>query len=382
MALPVENIPFELTSAEAHAEEIIFEIVGLTERLTDLNIGGVARSMIEALAIQLEKLDAKMFYGLERGIPTEAYTAFGFSILPATKATGTVTFIREAGSSGDIAIPKGSVVVAPATDLSPQARFLTLQDKLLIDGSNDIDIPVVAQIAGTVNNVSAGRVSKLNTPITNIASVFNSAAIKNGAEAETEEERQVRFRKFVVNLARSPLAGIEVGATGAQIFDIDGTLIERVVKVVAFEPENTVGRVQVYIDSGGGSASGDLVALAQKLVDGYKDQSGALIPGYKAAGIVVFVAAIVSVPVPVTVAVELSDGYNFTDVKEAVQNAVEDFFLALDPGGELIWVDIVSTVASVPGVKDLKFTTPTANLNADRSERLLAGTVVITESKF
>src|SRR5215831_18979847 len=101
------EIPFEVSTAEEHSEEMIFDVVGLSPALTDLNTGGVARTIIEAMAIQLEALDSKMFFGLQRGIPVELYTAFNFPERAAIKATGTVTFRRANNYTQEITIPAG-----------------------------------------------------------------------------------------------------------------------------------------------------------------------------------------------------------------------------------------------------------------------------------
>jgi uncharacterized phage protein gp47/JayE len=373
------EIPFEVTSARSHADQIIFDTVGLSILLTDLNQGGILRSLAESVAIQLENLDSKVFFGIQRAIPTILYTAFGFPRLAPVKATGTVTFNRVVNSIPAISIPKDTVVIAPALDTVSEARFVTLVDATIAQGKNSIDVPVAAELPGTESNVSAGRIVMLSAPIGNVGSVINYAAIKNGADEETEEKREIRFRKYVLNLARSPLAGIEVGATLAQVLDINGFVQERVDRAIAVEPPNTLGRVALYIDNGGGAASSTLVTEAQKIIDGYKTLDGVRVPGYKAAGIVVEVSAVQSVAVAVTAAIEIDSGYSFSLVAADVQNAIEDFFLNLGPGDELILVDLLTVIATVPGVRDLTMATPSSNQNVASSQRLLAGTVTLSQ---
>jgi len=374
------EIPFEVTPAEDHAEQLIFDMVGLSTILTDLNAGGVARTVLEALAIQLEALDSKMFFGLQRAIPTELYAAFNFPLLGAVKSTGAVTFSRKANTgTAAVAIPAGTIVTAPAVGTAPEVSFVTLAAATLPAGKQIVDVGVSASVAGTAGNISAGRVNAISGQIAGIGGVYNYTAIKNGADVETAEARAVRFRVYIQNLARSPLAGLEAGALTAQILDNQGALQEIVRWAKAIEPDNTLGRVAVYIDNGGGTASAELIALAQRNINGYTTVDGQSVPGYKAAGIVVTVSAIEAVSVAVTAQIEIADGYDFATVALAVQDAIENFFLVLPAGSELIIVDLIVAIAEVSGVRDLVMTTPTTNQNPANSQRLLAGTITLTQ---
>ena len=380
MALAAAQIPFEVLSAEDHADAMVFEIVGLSTLLTDLNTGGIARSICEALGIELEKLDAKMFFGIQRAIPVILYTALNFPRLSPVKATGIVTFTRVPATTGDITIPIGTKLTAPATPQGPAVSFSTLSAAILKNKYGAVNVAVAADAGGSGGNISAGRITVIQVPIGNVQSVYNHAAIKNGRDEETEEERLVRFRKYVINLARSPLAGIESGAGTAQLVDVGGIVVERVAKALAIEPENTIGQVSVYIDNGGGTASDDLVAEAQRIVDGYRDVNGNLVVGYKAGGIKAKVSAIESIIVPVTLELTIASGFTFDAVKTDVIDVIEDFFLNLEPGAPLIFVDLSVVVAETPGVYDVQFVTPTANMNVAQTQRLLSGAITIVEA--
>lgn len=372
------QIPFSVQLAEDHTEQLLFDLVGLSKKLTDLNEGGVARSLLESIAIQLEALDGKVFYGIQRAIPLILYTAFGFPLLSAVSATGVATFTRTLGS-GDLTIPQNTKLLAPSTPLFGQVIFSTRESVSFPRQQTFIDVPIVADVPGSGGNISAGRIKSLVTPVAGIASVVNYTALFNGTDAETEDAREIRFRRFVTNLARSQLAGLEYAALTAQLLDGGGNVTERVQSAFATEPDNTLGRVSLYVDNGGGSASATLIAKVQQIIDGYFNADGTRVPGYKAAGIVVDVAAIEAVAVDVTLTLAVGSGYVFADVKTAAQAAIEGFFQALGSGGTFILVDLIAAIVSVPGVYDISISTPTENMNADSSQRLLAGTVTITE---
>ena len=378
MALPPEEIPFAVRTAEQHTEDLLFSVAGLSQTLTDLNPGGIARSIFEAVAIQLEKLDTKTFFGILKAIPVELYTAFDFLLLAPVKAMGTVTFVRSAGTS-DIIISVDTQLRALATELQPGVLFSTIEEKTIAAGESSIDVPVAADVAGAGGNVSAGRITTLVAPIADIGHVSNPVAFRNGRGQETEDERAVRFRQFVQNLARSPLAGLQAGALTARIFDPDGVVQERAVHAIAIEPTDTLGRVDVYLDNGGGTSSTTLVEEAQRILDGYHDTNGDPVLGYKAAGIAVTVHPIRSVPIAVSARIEIEEGFNLTDVRSNVQENIENYFSDLGAGGELVYADLLSIIVSTPGVRDAAVDAPASNQNTDSSQRLLAGTVTITE---
>ena len=63
----------------------------VTDKVTDWAPGSVARTLIEAPAVEIEELYLQMFLGLRDAIPVATFKSFGFEKLPAARAQGWVT---------------------------------------------------------------------------------------------------------------------------------------------------------------------------------------------------------------------------------------------------------------------------------------------------
>jgi uncharacterized phage protein gp47/JayE len=384
------SVPFVREHASEHAAVMIARMLGLSVdtagRVTDFNRGARARTLLEAVAVRFEHLDAKAFAALARAIPTVLYeffgegdgvaTTVGFPALPALPASGLARFVRSGGED-DIAIPAGTRLVVEAVGTVAAKDYETTLPGTLLAGSLAVDIPVRSLVAGTGGNTPAQTLRLVDT-ITNVASATNPAALLNGTAAETDEGRRQRFTAYLRNLARSPDAGLEVGARTARVLAA-GVVIEQALFARAIMPVEKRGLVDVYVDNGGGTASAALVAAAQAVVDGGHALDGSRVVGYKAAGIVVRVKAVIPQVVAVTLRLRVDPGQTFATVSTAVASAVSLYLFSLGVFTDLVLADLICAAASVRGVADVQVASPAANVTASLGGRILPGVVTITE---
>ncbi len=356
-------------------------------RVTDFNAGSVARTLLEAIALRLEALDAATYLALQRAIPTILFEVFGegdgvstsvgFPALPALPASGVVRFVRSAGGTGDIMIPVGTRLTVPGTGGVPPKVFLVTVETVIPDGAPIAETLATAQRIGALGNTPANTMT-LTDGIPGVASATNPGAILNGAEAETDAARRVRFTAYLRNLARAQYAGLEVGASRAKVLS-SGTVIEQVRFARAVQVPEKRGLVDLFLDNGGGTASPTLIALAQDLIDGVRLPNGARQAGYKAAGIVVVCKAVQPQMTPVTARLRIDAGRSFADVAAAVRSAIDAYLFGLGVFQDLILADLIATIATVRGVADVTLVTPTANVVAAQGMRLLPGTTTLLQ---
>lgn len=385
------NVPFTRQHAAVYAEAMIAAFLGgsidTAGRVTDFNAGSVARSLLEAIALRFEALDAATYLALQRALPTilfEAFgegdgvaTAVGFPALPALPASGVVRFTRATGGTGDITIPVGTRLTVPGTGGVPPKVFLVTVEVTLPDGAPIAETLATAQRIGSIGNTPANTMV-LTDGIPGIASATNPGAILNGADAETDAARRVRFTAYLRNLARAQFGGLEVGASQARILSA-GTIIEQVRFARAVLRPEKRGLVDLFLDNGGGTASPALVAVAQNLVDGVRLPSGARQAGYKAAGVVVVCKAVQPQLTPVTAEIRIDAGFSFAAVADAVRAAIDAYLFGLGVFQDLILADLIATIATVRGVADVVVITPTANVVAAQGMRLLPGTTTLLQ---
>src|ERR1700744_5744758 len=83
---------FFIKNFEGITASLLQSISQSTTALTDYNVGSKIRTMLEAVAEELEYLYHEMFRGIIEGIDTSVYNSFDFPLLPAVSASGIVTF--------------------------------------------------------------------------------------------------------------------------------------------------------------------------------------------------------------------------------------------------------------------------------------------------
>lgn len=104
-----------------------------------------------------------------------------------------------------------------------------------------------------------------------------------------------------------------------------------------------------------------LIAEAQKVIDGdLNDRTN--YPGYRAAGVLVQVLTPQVLVQNITVNVVVKEGYDQTETKTSVKNAIRDFVNTLGISGDMLVSDLVYAAKSVAGVYNATVVTPTSDI--------------------
>lgn len=351
-----------------------------TKKITDFNVGSVARTLVEAPASELDQLYQEMFHGLKEAIPVATYNTFEFPLLPASAATGVLTFYAVGGHAADILIATGTLVQNPTTN----KVYRTIRDVFLAVGEAQVSVAGVADTVGSDTNCDANTILVLIGSITGISGVSNLTPFSGGRDIETDDERKLRFQGYISTLQRGTLAAIRYGASTAVVSDINGIIIERVVFIGIVEPyevdpiANDPGYVEVYVHNGVGGTSTTLVDNVQVIIDGSYDENGTPIPGWKAAGVVVDCFAATEVLQDVTGGIYFLPGYQNASVLAACTTAVRAYLLSLKVGEKSLKNEIIERIMAVPGVYNLVLAAPTADLSPSTSEKIMPGVVTLT----
>ncbi len=350
------------------------------DQITDFNVGGVARTLVEAPAIEIDELYQMMFRGLKEAIPVSIYNSFAFGLLPAIGASGSLRFTLSPVSASDTPIPAGtSVSVAGGV-----YRYLTGVDAVIPAGSTTVDVIAYCSSTGFSTNVAATTLTEMQTQISGVT-VTNLNAFGNGRDLETDAERYTRFREYISTISRGTVAAIKYGASTATLIDADGLEIERVNAVAVVEPHvidpmtyPSGGLVWVYIHNGSGGTSVDLVARAQEVIDGYTLDDGTPVPGWKAAGVIATVSAATEVDVDVTATVVAESGIDAAAAISEAEAAVSAYLGGLGIGDTAVLSEIIAIIMSVDGIYNCSVSAPVADVVAAADEKIMAGVVAIT----
>lgn len=248
------------------------------DRITDFEVGSAARTLLEASAIEVEELYQRALSGILDAIPTSVYKAFDFELVGPAAARGTVHVQFATAIVDPLSIPAGTVFVVGATGL----KFTTIAAQLVPEGATYADVVVVCATQGAVGNIGANAITGTEAFSFPVGVTFQNPAFTSGNDGQTESERKARFAEFIRSLSRGTAESIRYAVRQARITSDAGDLIEYVSRVGTTE---IPGRVDVFIYGSSGAPSADLLAGAQRIVQGYRDASGTSVPGYVAAGI-------------------------------------------------------------------------------------------------
>ena len=106
---------FDRKSMEQIVDKMVVWTQGVTTGLTDFRIGSKIRTIYEAVAIVVEEMYDKTFRSLRQIVEENIYTILGFDKIPATYATGEITFSRTTIADTNYYIPAGTSVLSRAT---------------------------------------------------------------------------------------------------------------------------------------------------------------------------------------------------------------------------------------------------------------------------
>jgi len=113
---------FQIKKFDSIVASMINWVSGATNKVTDFNKGSVVRTLLEAVAMELEELYYQLLQAAEEAIEEAIYRTFNFPRNPAQRATGTVRFTRLTGTEDEITIPQGALV---STETEPPVVFET-----------------------------------------------------------------------------------------------------------------------------------------------------------------------------------------------------------------------------------------------------------------
>lgn len=350
--------------------------------ITDFNVGSVARTLVEAPAIEIEELYQQAFNMVTAAIPVSVYNSFNFAALTALSATGTIR-VTITPQTDVVLISSGTQFASTSTSVVYSAD----SDVTIAAGGSYADVAVTATTPGTSTNLAAGASFTTTPAITGFLSATNLSAFVNGRDSETDADRLIRFNAYISTLSRATPSAIEYGLSTVSLTDSSGNITEQVKLYKVVEPYLTdstqpIALVNAYIHNGVGSTSSALLAQAQKVIAGYTATDGTKVAGYKAAGVPVNISLANEVPLAVTGVLTLTDSntYDFATVSAAVQSAIYTYLQDLDINASAIRSEMVALIMAVDGVSDVALSAPTGNTAVATGQKIMPGVLTFTEA--
>jgi hypothetical protein len=304
-------------------------------QLTDLEVGSVARTVVEAVARETARVHAEL-----QGVYEAAFleTATGRSLdnvvalvgverVPPGRARTGLSFTRDPATPGTITIPAGTRVM----DAGVQTEYETVETVTLSPAQTRVNVDALDVEPGN-SPVAANVLTVLPVPIAGIVAVTNPAPAGRAESGETDEELRTRARAF--------LQGSERGTIGA----LRSALARQGIRGEIVEPPERPGVVIIK-------------PIAGALTPERREQLLAAIDDARPAGVRVELE-LATPPAAVDLALEIRTGAGLADsARRAAHASVRDVvtdFLAHVPMDEDARINqIVGLVLGVPGVEDV-----------------------------
>lgn len=292
--------------------------------------------------VNLEYIKNQMFAKTATGSNLDLHALDrGLERKQATKATGSVVFSITLESDSNITIPAGTIV---ATSGATAYCFVTDEDAVLPIGDTSVEVNCTAQQGGKASNVAKGKIDVIVTTVNNVESVTNTSAFTGGTDEETDDELRERILDSYVYVSNG---------TNSAYYKRLAMSVDGVTGVNVAPKIRGVGTVDVYICSGKASASSDLIAQVQQLMDEQRELN-----------VDVLVCNATPSKIDLSLYVTLKDGFDFDSVCDDIKEAVNSYMDSLSIGDSVLQTHLGNVVMSVDGVYTYRWnSTSTTDFN-------------------
>lgn len=244
-------------------------------------------------------------------------------------ATGSVAFCIELPVSGDVPVPKGTVVAT--TDIEP-LRFETTEDGVIPAGETMVSVPVKSLGKGRKYNVKAGKITVMVTPPSSVHSVINTEPCVSGADTESDEslrERIIESYAFASN------------GTNCAYYKTMATETEGVAGAGVVPRGRGAGTVDVYISAQGAQVSDEVLSAVQEKLQTLRE-----------VNVDVKVMRAEAEPVHLYIYLDAKPGYEFDEVCDSCRQVIEEYISSRGVGGSVLLNQITDLLCDVDGVAD------------------------------
>ncbi len=353
--------------------------IGQRTGLTNFNVGSVVRTLSEVHAEVVAELYAFGAEMLKQGFLDTATgfwldrkaREYGLTRKPAIKTEGVVIYSRKVPRSTNIPIPSGSIVTTPKDQAGKEYRFFTTEDAILESGQISVQVPVIAESAGSSFNVGPSSISKMKTYIAGIEAVTNPTDWISVVGADEERDADLRQRCFLAweELSQGGTAAAYVSwalsVPGVKSAFVDDTL-----------PRGE-GTVDIYIMGEAGPPDPALLASVQEVVDQNRPITADAL-----------VRSPDIVPVDLILSVIPRSGYDAVALEAEVRRRLSIFFgdiedaalsiIPLGVGKDVVVAQIVGIVMAIPGVYSVVVLSPASDIAIQPNQFPELGMVSVT----
>lgn len=209
-----------------------------TDKVTDFNIGSIARAFSEVNAAmgqyftqKLEELEEAFYLETSTDEDLDAKVSdFGLKRIPGVKSTGTISFYCYSEPSSPVIIPSGTVI---KTQKDTDGNFISFQtiEEISITSSDNYNSTYpylksgLAECTeyGVKGNVNSYRISELDDNIAGVAGCINLTPFTSGEEKESNSNLRQRGKEYIQSLAKGTKYALSASIKSLE--DVDNVTI-------------------------------------------------------------------------------------------------------------------------------------------------------------
>lgn len=350
-------------------------------KITNLNIGGVFRTLLELAMQGLADLYTLLFDIVPKGYLMNATGKWlelkgeelGLFKKEDQKAEGYVIFGRS-DASGNKMIPAGSIVKTDMTPSGEELRYFTTTDTICNSGILEVMVPVISEFTGVKYNVGEGIIKNIVTHVPGFDYVRNAASwlTKEGSDLEDDES----FRQ------RCQLRWNELSYGGTKLaYESWAWAVPGVIDVLVSPLARGDGTVDVIILSTSGLPTVELINSVQAIINERKPLcTNVLVKGPVAQ----------TINISLTVDLKPDSVLDIDVVSSIVQQYVNAYFgqgvisgiNRLGIGKDLILLQLAAILKNIyADIINVRFTLPAGDVVIESHKIAALGTLSITVTK-
>lgn len=269
-------------------------------------------------------------------------------------AQGVLRFFLEYPLREDVFIAAGTV----CTDAG-MVRFVTLENAVIPAGETYVDVETAAEQVGTAGNAAAGAVTLMTHAPTSVSGVTNPMPFVGGADPEDDET----YRERILDSYRRLPNGANAAWYELRTLEVDG------VAAVSVLPRwQGIGTVGVVITGAQGMPDETLVAAVDEVLQSAREIATD-----------VTVLTPTEVEVPVSVQIQVTQGFEPAAVLLNVREAIAQFFTGALLGKNLYRAALGQLIYTIDGVENYVVTEPAADVSITALQLPVLGALSVTE---
>lgn len=255
----------------------------------------------------------------------------------AQRAQGSLSFEISVALDEDLKVPKGTVCLT-----GEGTAFETIMEGILRAGSLSVTVVARAVEPGTLGNVVAGAVTRMQEKPDGIETVINRTPFSGGREQESDEE----YRKRILGAYQGLGNGANMAYYRDLALSVEGIRYAKVIPCV-----DGAGTVGIVVSTDEGTVSGLAVTMLERLLEERKE-----------FGITVTVSTPETVSVSVVANLRPKEGISFETAKTAVQQALEGCFQGDRLGRPVYLAELIGAAMATGTLENIQIAGPEADV--------------------